>query len=387
VVYGRDGMDEVSLGAASMIGELKDGQILEYDIHPEDFGMTMASNRALRVETPAQSKAMVEAVLADEPGPARDIVLLNAAAALYAANVAPGLAEGSSWHARRSPAGAPAPARRLHRLRPRAARAGAVSDILRRIVEVKREEVAAGTAPTQPGLAACGCRALGGQRDFVTALRGKIEAGGAGVIAEIKKASPSKGVLRERFEPGAIAASYERHGAAALSVLTDLRFFQGAPDDLAEARAASALPALRKGLQSSTRTRSTSRARSAPTAFSSSPRSSTTRAWRSSRKSPSASGWRCWSKSTTATSLSGPFAADGRWSASTIATCGLSRSRWRRRSNCCAGPADRILVTESGIADAAAVARCAAPGSHAFLVGEAFHAGARPRSGARHPFA
>ena len=94
VVYGRDGMDEVSLGAASMVGELKDGQILEYDIHPEDFGMTMASNRALRVETPAQSKAMVEAVLADEPGPARDIVLLNAAAALYAANVAPGLAEG-----------------------------------------------------------------------------------------------------------------------------------------------------------------------------------------------------------------------------------------------------------------------------------------------------
>jgi anthranilate phosphoribosyltransferase len=77
-----------------MVGELKDGQILEYDIHPEDFGMTMASNRALRVETPAQSKAMVEAVLGDEPGPARDIVLLNAAAALYAANVAPGLAEG-----------------------------------------------------------------------------------------------------------------------------------------------------------------------------------------------------------------------------------------------------------------------------------------------------
>ncbi len=94
VVYGRDGMDEVSLGAASMVGELKDGQILEYDIHPEDFGMTMASNRALRVETPAQSKAMVEAVLADEPGPARDIVVLNAAAALYAANVAPGMAEG-----------------------------------------------------------------------------------------------------------------------------------------------------------------------------------------------------------------------------------------------------------------------------------------------------
>jgi anthranilate phosphoribosyltransferase len=94
VVYGRDGMDEVSLGAATMVGELKDGEIREYDIHPEDFGLTMSSNRALRVETPAQSRAMLEAVLADEAGPARDIVALNAGAALYAANVAPGIAEG-----------------------------------------------------------------------------------------------------------------------------------------------------------------------------------------------------------------------------------------------------------------------------------------------------
>ena len=87
-------MDEVSLGAATMVGELKDGEIREYEIHPEDFGLTMSSNRALRVETPAQSKAMLEAVLADEPGPARDIVALNAGAALYAANVAPGIGEG-----------------------------------------------------------------------------------------------------------------------------------------------------------------------------------------------------------------------------------------------------------------------------------------------------
>ncbi|MGZ5183776.1 MAG: anthranilate phosphoribosyltransferase [Caldimonas sp.] len=87
VVYGKDGMDEVSLGAATMVGELKDGEVREYEIHPEDFGFTMASNRALRVETPAQSKAMLEAVLADEPGPPRDVVVFNAGAALYAANV------------------------------------------------------------------------------------------------------------------------------------------------------------------------------------------------------------------------------------------------------------------------------------------------------------
>jgi anthranilate phosphoribosyltransferase len=87
-------MDEVSLGAATMVGELKNGEVLEYDIHPEDFGFTMSSNRALRVETPAQSKAMLESVLANEPGSARDIVVFNAGAALYAANVAGSIAEG-----------------------------------------------------------------------------------------------------------------------------------------------------------------------------------------------------------------------------------------------------------------------------------------------------
>ena len=94
VVYGRDGMDEVSLGAATMVGEYKDGGIHEYEIHPEDFGLTMASNRALKVETPAESLALLKAVLANQPGPARDIVVLNAGVALYAANVAPSMAAG-----------------------------------------------------------------------------------------------------------------------------------------------------------------------------------------------------------------------------------------------------------------------------------------------------
>jgi len=94
VVYGRDGMDEVSLGAATMVGEFRNGAIEEYEIHPEDFGVTMASNRALKVETPEQSKALLLAVLRNEPGPARDIVMLNAGVALYAANVAPSMAEG-----------------------------------------------------------------------------------------------------------------------------------------------------------------------------------------------------------------------------------------------------------------------------------------------------
>jgi anthranilate phosphoribosyltransferase len=94
VVYGRDGMDEVSLGAATMVGEFKDGAIREYEIHPEDFGLTMASNRAFKVETPEQSRALMQSVLDDEPGPARDIVVLNTGVALYAANVAASMADG-----------------------------------------------------------------------------------------------------------------------------------------------------------------------------------------------------------------------------------------------------------------------------------------------------
>ena len=96
VVYGRDGMDEISLGAATLVGELRNGQITEYEIHPEDFGLTMASNRALRVDTPEQSMAMLRGVLDNEASAARDIVMINAGAALYAANVASSIADGLS---------------------------------------------------------------------------------------------------------------------------------------------------------------------------------------------------------------------------------------------------------------------------------------------------
>ena len=96
VVYGKDGMDEISLGAATVVGELKNGEITEYEIHPEDFAMPMASNRALRVETAEQSKAMLLGVLDNQAGAPRDIVILNAGAALYAANVAVSMREGIS---------------------------------------------------------------------------------------------------------------------------------------------------------------------------------------------------------------------------------------------------------------------------------------------------
>jgi len=121
-----------------------------------------------------------------------------------------------------------------------------MSDILQRIVAVKREEVAAAKARRGVGALQAAARELPAPRGFEAALRDAVEAGRPAVIAEIKKASPSKGVLRERFAPVEIAASYARHGATCLSVLTDEPFFQGSPAYLAQARAACALPALRK---------------------------------------------------------------------------------------------------------------------------------------------
>ena len=121
-----------------------------------------------------------------------------------------------------------------------------MSDILNRIVAVKREEVAAARAKRSFASLRRDAESRGGVRDFAGSLRAKIAAGHAGVIAEIKKASPSKGVIREDFRPADIAATYERHGAACLSVLTDVQFFQGASAYLQQARAACALPVLRK---------------------------------------------------------------------------------------------------------------------------------------------
>jgi indole-3-glycerol phosphate synthase len=121
-----------------------------------------------------------------------------------------------------------------------------MSDILNQIVAVKRQEVAASLR--KKSLEAMRADALSRvlTRDFVGAMRAKIKAGQAAVIAEIKKASPSKGVLRADFVPADVAQSYAEHGAACLSVLTDKQFFQGSVDYLKQARASCDLPVLRK---------------------------------------------------------------------------------------------------------------------------------------------
>ncbi len=121
-----------------------------------------------------------------------------------------------------------------------------MSDILQRILAVKQEEIA--VARAECSLEAMKDRALAAPqvRDFESAISARVTAGNPAVIAEIKKASPSKGLLRESFDPAAIAASYEQHGASCLSVLTDRQFFQGSPDYLESARASCKLPVLRK---------------------------------------------------------------------------------------------------------------------------------------------
>ena len=94
VVYGKDGIDELSLGAATLVGELKDGEVTEYEVHPEDFGLSMVSNRGLRVADAAESKAMLLEALENREGTPREIVTLNAGAALYAANVVTSIGAG-----------------------------------------------------------------------------------------------------------------------------------------------------------------------------------------------------------------------------------------------------------------------------------------------------
>lgn len=121
-----------------------------------------------------------------------------------------------------------------------------MSDILQRILATKREEVEAAVAVLSREAIVEEARDAAPVRDFVGAIRAKIAAGGAGVIAEVKKASPSKGVIREDFVPAQIAKSYEQGGAACLSVLTDRQYFQGCPEYLEAAREACSLPVLRK---------------------------------------------------------------------------------------------------------------------------------------------
>ena len=121
-----------------------------------------------------------------------------------------------------------------------------MSDILNKILAVKAQEIAAAQAAKPLDVVRAEAQAAPPPRDFTGAIRAKLADSEPAVIAEIKKASPSKGLLREHFDPAAIAESYAAHGAACLSVLTDAQFFQGSPEYLKQARSACDLPVLRK---------------------------------------------------------------------------------------------------------------------------------------------
>ncbi len=215
VVWGRDNMDEISLGAGTLVGELRDGKVREYEIHPEDFGIAMSASRNLRVDGPEQSIQMLRAVLDNEPGPALDIVALNAGAAACTLPAWPAISA-MAWPVPvpPSPMAAPAsacssmwkpPARWLPE---RAVQPDPVdgpimavltaptepktmSDILQTILARKAEEVAQRRAQRPlEGFRRRGQRPA--VRGFVRALQAAVANGDPAVIAEVKKASPSR---------------------------------------------------------------------------------------------------------------------------------------------------------------------------------------------------
>ena len=197
VVYGQNGMDEVSLSGETLVGELKDGEVREYAVHPSDFGLPVYDSRVLRVANQQESVACIRRALSNEDGPVRDIVLLNAGAALYCAGVAGSVAEG------------------VKRAR-EAVASGAAQAKLEQFVAVTQKlqaecltscnassrSSATRSPPRAPGAApatcaSCALRAVARRAASPRAMRAKVARGDAAVIAEIKKASPSKGVLRE----------------------------------------------------------------------------------------------------------------------------------------------------------------------------------------------
>ncbi len=251
-------------------------------------------------------------------------------------------------------------------------------DILKRILAVKCEEVA--TARAQRPLAtvraeaekSLGHRTPEAARDFVGALRRKIAVGQPAVIAEIKKASPSKGVIRADFRPAEIAADYAAHGAACLSVLTDRQFFQGSPEALRAARAACALPVLRKDFLVDPYQVYEARAMGAD-AILLIAAALDLAAMRDFEALAGELGLAVLvevhdgHEFDQAVQLKTPLLGINNRDLRTFAVD--LETTWRQRARI---PADRILITESGILDRADVAAMRAHDVHAFLVGEAF---------------
>jgi indole-3-glycerol phosphate synthase len=261
-----------------------------------------------------------------------------------------------------------------------------LSDVLERIVAVKRNEIAAAQAAVPPGEVERRARSAPAPRDFVGAMRAKVDASRPAVIAEAKRASPSKGLLRADFDPAAIAKSYEAGGAACMSVLTDGEFFRGSAADLRAARAACRLPVLRKDFMLEPYQIFESRALGADCIL---------------LIAAALSGDAMRELEATATALGMAVLVEVHDAAELKAALELRtplvginnrdlrtfETRLETTLDLLARvPAGRLVVTESGILARADVARMRARGVHAFLVGEAFMRAADPGSALRELF-
>ena len=247
-----------------------------------------------------------------------------------------------------------------------------MSDILQRIVAVKREEVADAMRRKSLQTVRADAQSRVLTRDFVGALRRRVDAGEAAVIAEIKKASPSKGVLRPDFMPADIAQSYAEHGAACLSVLTDRSFFQGEPDYLKQARASCDLPVLRKDFMIDPYQIYESRAMGADcvlliAACLDDAQMRDLEALALALNMAVLVEVHDGAELDRALALKTPLVGINNRNLKTFEVSLQTTLDLRARV-----PADRLLVTESGIAHAADVIRMRESGVHAFLVGEAF---------------
>ncbi len=263
VVHSEDGLDEISIGAPTLISELKNERLNTYTVTPEQFGFSRTGLDALEVHDPQASFGIIEAVLQNTLGPAMDIVLLNAGAAIYAANLTDSLEAGiQKARVAIQEGGARKKLDELVQLsrsfRPPPEKSRSVvanintpafsdtPDILKKIIqhkvgEIKNRKSRMSIVDLQEQI-----EAVSNPRGFYRVLKANIENGRPAVIAEIKKASPSKGVLREEFNPIEIAQSYVKGGATCLSVLTDSEFFQGSEVYLQLVRGGCSLPVLRK---------------------------------------------------------------------------------------------------------------------------------------------
>ncbi len=242
VVHSADGLDELSVTGPNFVVELNGTVIRRLTLNPADAGLPLHSMEKLLGGDAQQNAEAIRKLLNGEHSAYRDIVCLNAAAALVIADKATSLRDGVERAQRAIDSGA------AHATLAKLVLVSntASSGILGHIARYKRNEIAASQISVSLEELEHRARNAPAVRPFVQSLRSKIEKGQFALIAEIKKASPSKGVIREDFDPPALARAYEAGGATCLSVLTDGPSFQGCLDFLAKVREVTNLPILRK---------------------------------------------------------------------------------------------------------------------------------------------